>query len=330
VKLNRDVLRQLPLALRIEIEENSQRKPLTQSEMAAQQRQILKALRKSSRQGQRTDLTSGKTLPEVEGHAATRLVGKLYGESHTQVEKRLAVVEAAEADPENCGPLVDDMNRTGSVNGVHKRLKVMRQAEAILHEPPPLPNRGPYRVIVADPPWPYDVRQQDPRRRATHPYPQMSIAQICAVDVSSLAHKDSILWLWCTNFHIVRYAAPVLDAWGFKEKTILTWAKDRFGTGDWLRGQTEQCILATRGKPTTQLTNQSTLLRGPMRKNSEKPVEFYDFIEKLCPAPRYAYLFSRYQHNDKWDCHGDEAPAPNTDSSSDDLSIPAFLRRAAP
>jgi hypothetical protein len=28
----------------------------------------------------------------------------------------------------------------------------------------------------------------------------------------------------------------------------------------------------------------------------------------LCPAPRYADLFSRYRHNDKWDCHGDEAP----------------------
>jgi hypothetical protein len=40
-----------------------------------------------------------------------------------------------------------------------------------------------------------------------------------------------------------------------------------------------------------------------------KPLEFYDFVEKLCPAPRYAYLFSRYRHNEKWDCHGDEAPA---------------------
>jgi ParB/RepB/Spo0J family partition protein len=28
-------------------------------------------------------------------------------------------------------------------------------------------------------------------------------------------------------------------------------------------------------------------------------------------APRYAYLFSRYRHNDKWDCRGDEAPTPH-------------------
>lgn len=33
--------------------------------------------------------------------------------------------------------------------------------------------------------------------------------------------------------------------------------------------------------------------------------EFCDLVE---PAPRYADLFSRYRHSEKWDCHGDEAP----------------------
>jgi N6-adenosine-specific RNA methylase IME4 len=106
----------------------------------------------------------------------------------------------------------------------------------------------------------------------------------------------------------MREAFDVLDAWGFKHKTTLTWAKDRPGFGDWLRHQTEHCYMAMRGKPVHQLTNQTTLLNAPVRGHSVKPVEFYDFVEKLCPAPRYAYLFSRYQHNDKWDCHGDEAP----------------------
>jgi len=102
--------------------------------------------------------------------------------------------------------------------------------------------------------------------------------------------------------------AQVLDAWGFKDKTILTWVKDKMGTGDWLRGQTEHVIMAVRGKPTVTLTNQTTVLHAPARGHSVKPVEFYDFVEKLCPAPRYTDIFSRYQHNEKWDCHGDEAP----------------------
>jgi N6-adenosine-specific RNA methylase IME4 len=44
-------------------------------------------------------------------------------------------------------------------------------------------------------------------------------------------------------------------------------------------------------------------------RHSEKPRAFYDFVEKLCPAPRYCVLFSRYRHNEKWDVHGDQAPA---------------------
>jgi N6-adenosine-specific RNA methylase IME4 len=106
----------------------------------------------------------------------------------------------------------------------------------------------------------------------------------------------------------MREAFAVLDAWGFKQKTILTWAKDCMGMGDWLRGKTEHCLMAVRGKPVVELTNQTTLLLAKRRRNSQKPVEFYDFVEKLCPAPRYADLFSRYRHNEKWDCHGDEAP----------------------
>jgi N6-adenosine-specific RNA methylase IME4 len=56
------------------------------------------------------------------------------------------------------------------------------------------------------------------------------------------------------------------------------------------------------------LTNQTTLLHAPVRGHSVKPVEFYDLVESLCPAPRYADLFSRYRHSDHWDCHGDQAP----------------------
>jgi N6-adenosine-specific RNA methylase IME4 len=66
--------------------------------------------------------------------------------------------------------------------------------------------------------------------------------------------------------------------------------------------------MAVRGRPVVELTNQTTLLRGTVREHSQKPIEFYDFIERLCSAPRYAYLFSRYRHNENWDCHGDEAP----------------------
>jgi MT-A70 len=107
------------------------------------------------------------------------------------------------------------------------------------------------------------------------------------------------LWLWTTNYHMLNGAREVLDAWGFAPVTILTWAKDKFGTSSWLRGQSEHCMLATRGKPMVTLTSQSTLLLAPVRGHSVKPVEFYALVEGLCPAARYADLFSRYRHNDQ-------------------------------
>jgi N6-adenosine-specific RNA methylase IME4 len=246
------------------------------------------------------------------------------------LEKAEAIVDAAEAEPEKFGKLLADMDRTGKVNGVFKRLQVAQQAELIRAEPPPLPGNGPYRVGTIDFPWPYEARQNDPSQRGVLPYPSMSmeaIQRFAREQLAPLMHDDSLVWMWCTNFYLIRYAAPVLDALGFSERSILTWVKTNFGTGDWLRSQTEHAVLAIRGKPTVTLTNESTVLFAPARGHSAKPVEFYELVERLCPAPRYADFYSRYQHNEKWDCYGDQAPAAAP--SDDALDIPPFLRRAA-
>ncbi len=161
---------------------------------------------------------------------------------------------------------------------------------------------------------------EDPSHRGVHPYPTMSIEQICATNIASLAHADCILWLWTTN-HRMREAYAVLDAWGFTHKTTLTWIKDKMGAGHWLRGQTEHCLMAVRGSPTVHLTNQTTALFGPVREHSRKPDEFYTLVEKLCPAPRYADLWSRHQRPN-WDGHGDEI-APPKDLLGEVVVLPA-------
>jgi N6-adenosine-specific RNA methylase IME4 len=43
-----------------------------------------------------------------------------------------------------------------------------------------------------------------------------------------------------------------------------------------------------------------------MRAHSQKPDEFFAFVERLCPANKYAELFSRDATRDMWDCHGDQ------------------------
>jgi N6-adenosine-specific RNA methylase IME4/ParB-like chromosome segregation protein Spo0J len=302
--------------VRGEFAENACRKDFTLSEAVAIKRALepleREAAKERQREGGRAGGQASGNLPQASTGRAADKAAKAVGMARRTLEKAEAIVDAAEAEPKRFGKLLEDMDRTGRANGVFKRLTVARQAERIRAEPPPLPGNGPYRVAVVDYPWPYGTRQEDPSHRAARPYPTMSIAQICATRswLPALMHDDAILWLWCTNFHLVRYAAPELDALGFAERSILTWVKDRFGHGDWLRSQTEHCILAVRGRPIVTLTNESTALFAPSRPgNSAKPVEFYALVERLCPAARYLDVYSRYRHNERWDCYGDEAPA---------------------
>ncbi len=273
-----------------EFTENTLRKDFTLSERVA----ILRTIERKP-MGDQARSQNFATVDE-----AARIAGFGNRETARQAQE---IVEAAAQDPEKFGKLLNHMDRTGRVNSPYRRLKVARQAEQIRLEPPPLPNRGPYRVIVADPPWPF-IRAEDPSQRPAVSYPTMSIEKMCAMPVQGIAHEHCILWLWTTNT-FMRRAFDVLDAWGFAPKTMLTWSKTHFGCGEWLRGQTEHAWLATRGKPVVQLTNQSTLLQAPVGAHSQKPEAFYELVEKLCPAPRYAELFARRQRPN-WDGHGDE------------------------
>jgi ParB/RepB/Spo0J family partition protein len=293
----------LDAVVRGEFAENSCRKDFTLSEAVA----IKRAIEPLERAAAKERMLAGRPSENFSKGRALDNVAKVVGKHRTTIARAEAIVDAAEAEPHKFGKLLEQMDDTGRVNGVYRRLKIAKQAELLRAEPPPLPGNGPYRVAVIDLPWPYEERADDPSHRGVRPYSTMSIAAMCALPVPSIMHADSILWLWTTNYYM-RHAYEVLDAWGFGPKTILTWAKNKMGNGDWLRGQTEHCILAVRGKPVVTLTNESTLLRAPVRAHSQKPPEFYDLVESLCPAPRYCELFSRRRHSERWDCHGDEAP----------------------
>ena len=151
---------------------------------------------------------------------------------------------------------------------------------------------GPFDVIVCDPPWPYDNQDSysDAGFRGTSPYPEMPLDEMAALKFS--AAKDCVLWLWTTH-KFMRHSFALLDGWGFEDKVILTWVKDRMGTGRWLRSQSEFAIMAVRGKPQIALTNQTTVLHAPLREHSRKPDEFYEMVEELCLGAKRLDCFSR-------------------------------------
>ncbi len=304
------------LLLKAERDENTCREPFTIEEGVAMREAIDEIERRSAKQ--RQDASFPKkgqkgfraNVPQSLGNIANKHAGEsarrsaaAVGMSVTTAAKAKTVIQAAKAEPEKFRPLVDEMNRTGKVNGAFKKLTTAKAAEQIKAEPPPLPS-GPFRVLVVDPPWKYDGRPDDPTHRAANPYPSMEVDEIMAMNVNMMACDDSILWLWTTNAFMVQ-AHNVAAAWGFKVKTILTWAKDRMGTGDLLRGQTEHCLICIRGKPTITLTNQTTLLNAPLRAHSQKPEEFFELVEALCPGSK-CELFAR-EPREGYAQHGNES-----------------------
>src|SRR3546814_19572082 len=75
----------------------------------------------------------------------------------------------------------------------------------------------------------------------------MTLDQIKALPVASCAADDCALFMWCVN-PMLPHALEVIDAWGFKFKTVaFTWAKRsttgrawHTGLGYWTRPNTEQ------------------------------------------------------------------------------------------
>ena len=160
---------------------------------------------------------------------------------------------------------------------------------------------GLFDVISVDPPWPYGTGYDPDGRRVASPYPEMSIDEIAAIDIPAV--ENCILWLWTTH-KFMRDAFELLDYWGFRDVAIVTWVKDRMGLGHWLRSQSEFVIMAVKGSPKVQLTNQTTILYGRTREHSRKPEEFYKMVDTLCIGRKLDY-FSR-ESRSGWEQVGNE------------------------
>ncbi|KKN13995.1 hypothetical protein LCGC14_1000720 [marine sediment metagenome] len=160
---------------------------------------------------------------------------------------------------------------------------------------------GEYNIIVVDPPWSYGDDYDEETNRGTTPYPTMSLNEIRNIKLPT--KKDCILWLWTTNTFIEE-ALELINVWGFKKKSIVTWDKKIMGMGRWLRSQTEHCILATKGKPYFNNKKWTTLISEKRTTHSTKPEIFYKMVEEICAGRKLDY-FARKKRKG-WDIYGDE------------------------
>jgi len=164
-----------------------------------------------------------------------------------------------------------------------------------------------FGTIVADPPWQYNattttLTSGGRGAGAEHHYPTMTNEQIAELPVSSIAAEQSHLYLWTTNPRLVgdrkgrRDCTPfdIVEAWGFRPITLLTWVKPgRGGTGWYFRGQTEHVVFGTRGKlGIPAAMRQPNVVHAPRRRHSAKPQEFFDLVSAVSPGPRLE-MFAR-------------------------------------
>ena len=169
-----------------------------------------------------------------------------------------------------------------------------------------------YNVIYADPPWRYE--QKSLQGAAQKHYPTMSIDELCALPVMSIAAKDCILFLW-TTFPMIPEALRLIEAWGFKYKTVaFVWLKQNrksptwfYGLGFWTRGNAEICLLAKRGSPKRQSASVHQFIISPIEEHSKKPDTTRDRIVSLMGDVPRIELFAR-QKTEGWDVWGNEAP----------------------
>lgn len=167
-----------------------------------------------------------------------------------------------------------------------------------------------YPIILADPPWRYS--SGNVQGAAENHYPTMDINEICALPVAELAASDSALFLWAT-FPMLREALRVIDAWGFKFKTVaFVWLKlnKKAGTwftglGYWTRSNAEICLLSTRGHPQRQDKGIHQLIISPVEGHSKKPDEARERIVRLMGDLPRVELFAR-QTPHGWDVWGNE------------------------
>ena len=289
-----DVLKNLPLDLRCEIDENNQRKAYSTLEQANIQDRInleLKKIFPSGRKSEKSQLVG--SLKDLGFERTDDLVGAITGESGEQVRRRRIVKKALDENPEKYHHTVKkvDSGKTTFTTLFHQ---INRRENP---KTPPLP-KGQYNVILADPPWKFEFGLSG---AASDHYSTMELDDIKELGKKIPAAKDAYLFLWGTMSK-PREAVEVISSWGFEIKSQFIWVKEKNekiqeGPGFYVHGSHEILYICKRGEIPVPLeeSRRSSVVKAPRGRHSVKPEIFYEIIEAMVPKAKYLELFARPQ-----------------------------------
>ena len=224
--------------------------------------------------------------------------------------EQLARIPEEEFERHVTGTRADDITTAAALR---KGKEADRQAkrdhnQALVEETIPLPDDPEirYPVVVIDPPWDWgDEGDADQLGRARPTYQTMSYDELTELPVGEQADDNAHLYLWITNRSLPK-GFGLLEAWGFRYVTMLTWCKPHFGMGNYYRGQTEHVLFGVRGSLPLLRNDRGTWFEAKRPgRHSGKPDEFYELVEECSPGP-WLEIFSR-SARPGWSAWGAEA-----------------------
>jgi N6-adenosine-specific RNA methylase IME4 len=203
--------------------------------------------------------------------------------------------------------------------------------------------KGQFGTVLADPPWRFMNRtgKMAPEHRRLSRYATLTLDEICAIPVQSVAAIKSHLYLWVPNA-LLAEGMDVVRAWGFTYKSNIIWHKvrkdggpDGRGVGFYFRNTTEMVLFGVKGNLRTLPPGrrQVNILRTQKREHSKKPDELYAVIESCSPGP-FLELFARGSRR-HWVQWGDQAQDYKPDwptyanNSGTEFTTPSEVRDSA-
>lgn len=171
----------------------------------------------------------------------------------------------------------------------------------------PLPP-GKYQVIYADPPWEYgNTMPEEKRMGQEFHYQTMTVAEITAMPIATLAHDNAVLFLWVTS-PILEEAFEVVRSWGFEYKSSYVWHKEGASVlAHYNDMRHELLLVCVRGSfmPVEPMRFKSVVSIPKSKRHSEKPHYFRQMIEQLYPDAVRVELFAR-ETFEGWAAYGNE------------------------
>jgi N6-adenosine-specific RNA methylase IME4 len=157
--------------------------------------------------------------------------------------------------------------------------------------PKPKVVKGPFDVILADPPWRYEHCEAD-NREIENQYPTATLEDI--FKHSPNAKDDSILFLWATAPKLDE-ALQVMKAWGFSYRSCAVWDKQKIGMGYWWRIQHELLLVGVKGSPgaTPECERVSSMFSESRGAHSKKPECVYAWIDRAFPSAVKLEMYQR-------------------------------------